>query len=220
MGRIKVNIKRLLVVFIIINVIAGIYIYLKFTYIGFVHSTGESAVVFSYSRTYFWRAIEDMISNYITQLYITLTNYFPPGLITSNALYYYWEYLQQRSDLVFNNSVFFWRYAAGALCALFFVFFTKVLKRVFKDKEFSPLFPLTLFMIMVLVNSPTHTMIQFRPMKSMPVLGYYVHQGILGFSLCIAYMLHLFKRSSRNRKVVLLVILAVILLIQTTKNMH
>ena len=54
--------KRLLKVFLVFCITAGIYIYLKFTYIGFMHSTGESAVVFLYGTEYFWRAIEDMIS--------------------------------------------------------------------------------------------------------------------------------------------------------------
>lgn len=206
-------IKRLSTVFIIFNLVAALYIYLKFTYVGFSHSTGESAVVFSYSRSYAWRAVEDMISNYFTQLYMTLTNFFPPAFVTSNALYQYSDDLQERSNLILRHYTFFWRYAAGILSTLFFVFFFKVVKRLFKEKPFSALFPLTLFMIMVMVNSPTHTMIQFRPMKSMPVLGYYIHQGILGISLCIAYLFYLFKLKSENKRIVRLVFIGVVLII-------
>jgi len=50
-------------------------------------------------------------------------------------------------------------------------------------------------------------------MKAMPVLGYYVQQGVLGFSLCLAYLFHLFKLRAKNKKIVVLVAIFVTLII-------
>jgi len=198
-------VRNLIILFVIFNVVAAIYIYIKFTYLEFAHASGESAVVFFYGKHYFWRAIEDLISNYITHLYMTLTNFLPPAFITSNSLYQYNEFLEQRNYLVLGHYIFFWRYAAGVITTLFFVYFIKVVKQVLKEKPFTSFFPLVLFMIMVAVNGATHTIIQFRPMKAMPVLGYHVLQGVLGFSLCIAYLFHLFELRTKNKKIVILI---------------
>lgn len=206
-------VKNLLIIFAIFNIVAIIYIYIKFTYIEFAHATGESAIVVFYSKNHFWRAVEDLVSNYFTNLYMTLTNFLPPAFMTSNSLYQYTEYLKQRGDLVFGHYVFLWRYFAGVLAALFFMLLFKLVKRVFKENAFSSLFPMVLFMIMVAVNGATHTIIQFRPMKAMPVLGYYVQQGVLGFSLCIAYLFHLFKLKTKDKKVFFVVSLFAIIII-------
>jgi len=197
--------KRLSIIFIIFNIVAGIYIYLKFTYLDFAHATGESAVVFAYGTEYFWRAVEDLVSNYFFQTYMTLSNFLPRAFVTSNALYEYGLELQKEKELVINHYVFFWRYLAGVSVTLFFIGLVKAIKNALHEKKDFIFLPLAIFMIMVAVNSPTHTIIQFRPMKAMPVLGYYVHQGILGFSLCIAYLLHRYKQTAKNRNIVLAV---------------
>ena len=202
--------KKLLIVFGIFNLVAAIYIYMKFTYIGFSHATGESAVVVFYGREYFWRGVEDLISNYFTHLYMTLTNFLPPAFITSNSLYQYTDKLESGNFLTYGHYIFYWRYFAGAAAVLFFLSFSRAIKKVFNEKPFSAIFPLIIFMSMVAVNGATHTIIQFRPMKAMPVLGYYIQQGVLGFSLCIAYAFHLFNIKTKNKKIVALVsILAV-----------
>jgi len=191
--------KKLLIVFLIFNIFASVYIYIKFTYIGFIHESGESKVIFTYGIEHFWRAVEDFISNYLTNLYTTITNFFPPAFITSNALYQYKGIHEQKNNLVLGHYVFFWRYAAGVTATLFYVFLINVVKKVFKENKFSSLFPLVLFMIMVAVNSPTHNIVIYRPSKAMPHIGYYVGQGILGLSLCIAYMFHIFELRTDNK---------------------
>ncbi len=206
-------VKNLIILFVIFNFVAAVYIYVKFTYLDFAHATGESAVVYFYGKHYFWRAVEDLISNYFTNLYMTLTNFLPPVFITSNSLYQYTDFLVQQNNLVLGHYIFLWRYSAGVFATLFYLFFIKLVKRAFKEKPFTSAFPLVLFMIMVTVNGATHTIIQFRPMKAMPVLGYYVQQGILGFSLCIAYLFHLFKLRTKNKKVVILISIFAVLII-------
>ena len=205
--------RNLLIIFGIFNLVAFIYIYIKFSYIEFAHATGESAIVVFYSKHHIWRAVEDLISNYITHMYMTLTNFLPPAFVTSNSLYHYTEFLEQQDNLVIGHYIFLWRYFAGVLTALFYVFFINLVKRAFKENPFSSFFPFVVFMIMVAVNGATHTIIQFRPMKAMPVLGYYVQQGVLGFSLCLAYLFHLFKLRAKNKKIVVLVAIFVTLII-------
>jgi len=205
--------KKLLVIFLIFNVFASIYVYIKFTYIGFIHDSGESTIIFTYRIEYFWRAVEDFISNYLTNLYTTITNYLPPAFITSNALYQYEGLQQQKNNLILGHYLFFWRYAAGVTATLFYVFLINVVKKVFKENKFSLYFPLVLFMIMVAVNSPTHNIVVYLPFKAMPLIGYYVGQGILGLSLCIAYMFHIFKLRTDNKKIVILVAILMVLAI-------
>ena len=148
---------------------------------------------------------------------MSLTNFLPPAFITSNALYQYSEFLEQKNNLVFGHYFFFWRYAAGVITTLFYVFFIKVIKRVFKEKPFSSFFPLVLFMIMVTANSPTHTMVQIRIFKTIPVDSYQAQQGVLGFSLCIAYLFYLFKLKTNNKKIVVIIsIFAVLILLYSS----
>jgi len=205
--------KKLFFVFLIFNIFAGIYIYVKLTYIGFIHESGESKVIFTYGIEYFWRAVEDFISNYFTNLYTTITNFLPPAFITSNSLYQYKGIHEQKNNLILGHYVFFWRYAAGVTATLFYVFLMNVVKKVFKENKFSLLFPLVLFLIMVAVNSPTHNIVVYLPFKAMPLIGYYVGQGILGLSLCIAYMFHVFNLRTDNKKIVILVSILMVLII-------
>lgn len=205
--------KKVLIVFIIFNIFASIYIYIKFTYLGFTHNSGESKIIFSYGTEYFWRVIEDFISNYFTNLYTTLTNFLPPVFITSNSLYQYSELLEHDNSLMVGHFIYYWRYAAGVLTTLFYVFFFKVLRKVFKENKFSSLLPLFLFMIMIAVNSPTHNIVVHLSFKAMPLIGYYVEQGILGLSLTIAYLFLLLKQKVNNKKLVLLISTFTILVI-------
>lgn len=202
--------KSLVTLFAIFNTVFVIYITISMTYSKFAHDSGESALVVFYRREYLWRAIEDLISNYFTNLYVTLTNFLPPGFITSNALYQYSESLAQKNLLIFYHYLFYWRYYAGVAVAFFFVFLYQVIKKAFQSAPFSSAFPLVIFSLMVAVNGATHTIIQFLPMRAMPVFGYYVQQGVLGFSLMVAYLLHLFMKNTKNKKMAVVVIALVI----------
>ena len=205
--------KRVVPIFLLYNFIAIVYIYIKFTYIKFPHTTGESAVVFAYGINHIWRIIDDLISNYITHLYLTLTNFLPPSLITSNAYYEYYGELMEKNSYVYNHYLFFWRYAAGALTISFFYFFIKVIKKTFQEKDYSKYLPLLIFMTMVAVNSPTHTIVQIRVFKTMPFLGYHVQQGILGLCLLIAYLMYLVSIKVKNNRSIIFISLGVFLLI-------
>lgn len=203
-------IKPLLIIFGVINSIAIIYLFITFTYLPFAHDKGESALVIFYGKDLFWRGVDDMISNYFTNLYATLTNFLPPALVTSNALYQYSDQLAGGSSPTYYHYLFWWRYLAGAATVLFYVFFIKHIKKAFASPAFSNAFPVVIFSIMVAVNGATHTIITFLPSRTMPVFGYYVQQGVLGLSLLIAYGLHLFSVNTPNKKKVAVVLALVI----------
>lgn len=196
--------KRLVILFIITNIIAAVYIYLKFNYIGFIHTSGESKVIFTYGIDQFWLMLEDFISNYLTHLYMTLTNFLPPAFITSNALYQYNQLLDKGTTLISGHYIFLWRYLAGILALVFFYALVKVIKKVFQDDKLKYWLPLAVFMLMVAVNSPTHTIVVYHKFKAMPALGYHVEQGVLGMSLAIACLFYIFEHTCKNKKRLLL----------------
>ena len=203
----KPIVKRIAMVFGLFNLVALVYIYIKFTYIGFIHTEGiESDVVFNYP--YFWLMVEDVLSNYLTHMHIILTNFLPPPFITSNSLYYYsaaelieqqFRYHEAMTHLVPYHYMFLWRYFAGALTVLFLLTLVKVFKGVLKDGKKDWL-PLAIFMIITATNGPTHTIVKIRPMNTMPVLGYHTLVGILGFSLVISYVAHLYYQKTHDKK--------------------
>jgi hypothetical protein len=192
--------RSLFILFAIFNIVFAAYITISFTYTEFAHDSGESALVLFYGKDFFWRAVDDLISNYFTNLYVTLTNFLPPALITSNALYQYSDQLAGRNPLTYYHYFFWWRYLAGAAAMIFYGFFIKQVKKSFSSELFSTAFPIVIFSIMVAINGATHHIIQFLPARSMPVFGYYVQQGVLGFSLLIAYGMHLYLKNARNKK--------------------
>jgi len=143
-------------------------------------------------------------------MYITLTNFLPPPFISSNSLYYYSaaELIEQQfgyhptmTYLVPYHYMFLWRYFAGALTALFFVFFVWVLQQTLKENNHFKYLPLMLFLIMTAANGPSHTFVKIRPMNTMPLLGYHVQQGVIGFSLTISYLTHLYLQRAKNKKI-------------------
>jgi hypothetical protein len=206
--------RRAIYVFGLMNLVFLLYIVIKFTYLPFPHTSGESAMVFAYPSGNFWRGFEDIVSNYFKYLYMTLTNFLPPELVFSNALYQYDALRDHTNPVVLNNYLLYWRYFAGVAFTFFYTIFFKILKLVWREKVFSEYFPLLIFLIMTAVNGATHTLLLFRPTRIVPHAGYHVFQGVLGLSLCIAYGMELLNRKLKKRKYmyILLVVFSVVLM--------
>ena len=179
--------RRTVVVFGLINLVFVVYMIVKFTYLPFPHTSGESAIVLAYPPGNFWRGLEDFVSNYFNNLYMTLTNFLPPELVFSNALYQYDNLQNHANPTIVHHYLLYWRYLAGVTATLFFIFFLKILQSVWKKEAISEHVPLLIFLAMTAVNGATHTILRFLPMRIVPFAGYYIFQGVLGFSLCIAY---------------------------------
>jgi hypothetical protein len=164
----------------------------------------EEDVIFNYPN---WLpAVEDTVSNLIQFVYMALTNFLPPAFLSSSALAvigakelveYQAGYHAAYSHLIPMHYMFLWRYLAGALFGLFMLALVKVTARSLRTLAFGNAI-LVVFMIMVLLGSPTHLIIKARPMKSMPYLTYYIDVAILGMSLLIAYLLMLARTRMRN----------------------
>jgi hypothetical protein len=207
---------RLLFIVVTTNLVAFLYLYLKIFAFPMSHASGtESDMVFNYPVM--TPLVEDLISNYFTQLYMVVTNFLPPQLLFSNSLYLYgsdqlieWQngYHQAYSSFVPMHYIFLWRYYAGGVAVLFFIGLYKLVK---KSWERSPTNKtdyviLSIFMVMMAVGGPTHMLVKFRPMKSMPLLGYHVMVGVLGAALVISYLLMMARRNMRNTKLSYLVV--------------
>jgi hypothetical protein len=171
--------------------VAYLYIKLRFAF-GSVAGT-ESDVVFNYP--YLAPAIEDVFSNVVTHLYIVLTNFLPPSLVSSTA---FWQlggdklvelqrgYHEGFLYLVPMHYLFLWRYAAGAAFVVFFYALVRSVRKAFVVWRIEHLV-LVVLLIMTATGGPTHDFIKARPMKTMPLLGYHVMIGVLGMSLLISY---------------------------------
>jgi hypothetical protein len=204
-NRNKEILKSLVSVSVILFVVFGVYMVIKMKYAN-GHTAGtESDVIFNYP--FLSPAIEDFLSNYFGNLYIVITSFLPPPFMASNALYslgpqqltdLQYGYHKEFSYMVPMHYIFLWRYYAGICFAVFAYFFVKIIRKAFK--EYSPnTIALSLFMIMIGVGGPTHTLVKFRPMNSVPLLGYHVIVGVLGLSLLIAYLLMMLQKMANKR---------------------
>lgn len=171
------------------------YIVIKVTY-GFGQTQGsESDVVFNYSSL--WPIVDDVVSNVFTHTFMSVSNFLPPALVGASAFYRLGpEYLltsqhgyhEPFNYLVPMQQVFFWRYYAGASFVLLLGALWLTVKRVWTRPSVWTL-ALGVFLLMILVAGPTHSLIKFRPMNSAPVMTYHVTVGVLGAALLIAWLL-------------------------------
>lgn len=156
---------------------------------------GEADLITSYGR-YRLLMVEDLVSSYFTLFYTTLTTYFPPELFSfSLSLWHYGPqqvialqegYHAQATHLTYYNHLFLWRYFAGFALAIFLWAYWKVVVIFVQRREVHHLI-LFVLMTSVLVESPSHLIIKWRPMHSAPLLGYQVYLSIIGWTLLLCY---------------------------------
>lgn len=208
------RLRRLMAVVGIMTGFGAGYILIK-TSSGYAQGLGsESDVVFNYPTAII--AIEDVISNVFTHNYIAFTNFLPPAFVSSNSLYWLGprqivdlqaSYSPDWSYLVVMSHVFLWRYYAGAVMVIYLVMLWQVIRRSVNAPTIG-LVSLALFLIMAGVGGPTHDLIKFRAMNSMPLLGYHVLVGVLGVSLVISLALMTATQRIRSRMGVCALIVA------------
>lgn len=196
--------------------LAGVlYIVVKVT-LGFGQTSGaESDLVFNYDSL--WPMFDDFISNTLTHTYMAVSNFLPPPLVGSSALYrmgaervvdaqhgYHEPFLY----LVPMHHVFFWRYYAGAAFVLLCVAIYSASARMWVRPSAWTL-GLILFLLMMLAPGSTHTLIKYRPMNSMPVMTYHVTVGVIGASGLLAWLLTTVWREWRRRSLAVALVVAV-----------
>ena len=178
-----------------LTVVGVAYVAVKINY-GFGQTRGsESDVIFNY--TSLWPAVDDLVSNAFTHTYMGVSNFLPPVLVGASAFYRLGpEYLLTSQHLYhepFNylvpmHQLFFWRYYAGATFVLLLVALWQAIKRAWVRPSAWTL-AFGVFLLMILVAGPTHSLIKFRPMNAAPVMTYHITVGVLGASLLISWLL-------------------------------
>ncbi len=199
--------RRLFVVGVSVTAVALAYVFLK-TRLGYGQVAGsESDVVFNYQQ---WSPLlEDFASNVITHLYMSVTNFLPPMLTSSTALYevgpenlvgLQYGYHQAYDYLVPMHYLFLWRYAAGALAFGLGLWGVKLVARAWNRPSVDVTAGIAALLMMWLAGS-THALIKVRPMKLAPIMSYHVLVGVIGAAVLISYGALVIWRDWRSVKI-------------------
>lgn len=188
------------------------YVLIKVT-LGFGQVAGsESDVVLNNSSA--WLAVDDLIGNVFTHVYLSASNFLPPVLVGASAGYYeglphtieaQHGYHEPFLYLVAMNQVFFWRYYAGvAVAVLAYAVYRLALSLRARPSAWT--LSLLFFLLMIAVPGATHMLVKFRPMNAMPAMTYHVTIGVLGVSLTLAWLVTTAWRTWTNRPAALAVV--------------
>jgi hypothetical protein len=202
--RAEVRSRRLYVVFATVACVAVLYVIAKARF-GYGQVAGsESDVVFNYRQ---WSPlVEDLASNVITHLYMSVTNFLPPMLTSSTALYEIGAdglvalqngYHAPYSYLVPMHYLFLWRFAAGAVALGLAILLVRLIARTWRQASFDRVTGISGLLMMWLAGS-THALIKIRPMKVTPVMSYHVLVGVIGAALLISYAVLIVWRDWRS----------------------
>ncbi len=140
--------------------------------------------------------IDDVIVNFFTFLYTSLSNYLPSFVSSSNALTYLGPeriiaeqhgYHAQYQNLVVMSHLFMWRFYAGIAATLFAALFVLVLRRAWRSPEWHYAIIVAL-MLMVATGFATHLAIKMRPYNSAPALPYKVVFSVSALTILVAYL--------------------------------
>jgi len=154
----------------------------------------EEELVLTYRNPVF--LADDVITNFFTLLYTSLSNFLPAFLTGSTSLVYFGEhaiiagqngYDLPHTALVGYSHLFMWRFYAGAVVALFFVLTVRWVRHALATPAPWPAL-LALLSIMVVASFPTHLLIKFRPYMSVPALQYKVIFSVFFQTLLIGCM--------------------------------
>ena len=201
----QVLLRRLASVVAVITAVGLAYIYIKVTRGYGQHPGMETDLVFNYPHLA--PAVEEVLSNHFMNLYMALSNFLPPWLVSSTSFYQLGGdrlvelqhgYHAPFTYLVPMQALFMWRYYAGIAVAVFAFACWKAIKRAWvaptRDRV-----AMVVFLLMIAIGAPTHTFIKARPFNSMAVQTYHVWIPILGVSLLISLLLMQAWRQSRSR---------------------
>jgi hypothetical protein len=172
------------------------YVMVK-TQLGFGQQPGsESDVVMNYGLQHVVIAIEDVIVNWFTLVFIAVTTYSPPILFngsisswrygTEQLLALQHGYHEQKMYLVGYSHLFLWRFYAGFAVAALLYGLWRTLRAAWRRASTTNV-AIFLFLLMTLMPGATHMLVKYRPMHSAPFLGYHSYFGIVGFTLLISY---------------------------------
>lgn len=186
--------RRMVQITTVMTLVAIVYIIVKVTVGRGQRPGAESDILMNYDS---WRAFaDDLISNVFTHTYLSVSNYLPPLLVGSTAMFHVGPdaliaaqhgYHEPFLYLVPMHHVFFWRYYAGVvLVAALYALYRVTLWMWRRPSAWT--LALLVFLLMILLPGSTHTMIKFRPMNAMPSMTYHVTVGVIGASLALSWL--------------------------------
>jgi len=150
--------------------------------------------------------LEDFTSNVITYTYMSLMNYAPPFLLTSNSQFAFKDegileeqhgYHEQYSHLVAMHHHFLWHFSAGIVFAFFAWGLWRSIVGALRDHSTSHLI-VALMLLGVLAGAGTHLLIKFRPYLSVPSLTYKCMPGVLATTILLSYGLMKWQERFRS----------------------
>jgi hypothetical protein len=140
--------------------------------------------------------IEDFIVNFFTLLYMTLTNYLPSFVTSSNSLAYVgkatiiaeqYGYDAAHQELVLMSHLFLWRFYAGVAGTLFVGCAVWSVYRAWRSPSLAAAIVAALT-LMVISSFSTHMMIKMRPYNSVPGLTYKVTVSVAVLTVLVGYL--------------------------------
>jgi hypothetical protein len=162
--------------------------------IQYIRKGAEEELITTYTSLVL--AVEDVIANFFTFLYITLDNYLPSFVSASNSLVYLGSatilreqhgYHESHTHLVAMSHLFLWRFYAGVAVTLFLGAATWAAVHAWRWPSL-PAMITTALCVMVLTGFSTHLLIKMRPYNSVPALSYKVVLSVAPLTVLIAYL--------------------------------
>lgn len=191
-----------------------IYVLIRTSYADeYVRPGTEEELIIAYPVSLWRLATEDFISNFFTYTYLSFDSWLPSFLISSNSLVAYGRdaiiaaqngYHQEFQHLTGYHHIFYWRYYAGVVMALFVLFFYNRLRAAFASGEAAALVPVAIC-VLIAVGSSVHLLIKYRPYLSTPALHYKATLGVLGAGMLFVWLLQEAREHVRPTRYPLLV---------------
>jgi hypothetical protein len=186
----------------------GLYLTIRLQTPGQLIKDGaEEELILTYTN--YTLIFEDVIANFFTLLYMTLTNYLPSFLTSSNSLTYLgkakiiaeqYGYDAAHQQLVLMSHLFLWRFYAGIAGTLFVGFAGWIVYRAWRSPSLVAAIAAALT-LMVISSFPTHMMIKMRPYNAVPALTYKVTISVAALTLLAGYLTMIVGHRLRSRRV-------------------
>ncbi|WP_210497168.1 hypothetical protein [Microvirga antarctica] len=183
--------------FVIVATIAtlAVYLLIRLQYPGqFTRYGEEEELLLTYTSPVMM--VEDFLTNFFTFLYMSLDNYLPSFVSSSNSLTYLGPekiiaeqhgYHAQYQHLVVMSHLFMWRFYAGIAATVFVGLFILVVRRAWKSPAWHHAV-IACLMLMVATGFATHLAIKMRPYNSVPGLSYKVVFSVSALTILVAYL--------------------------------
>jgi hypothetical protein len=189
--------------------VLGVYLAVRLRVAGqYLKPAAEEELVITYHHPSL--LIDDLINNFFSYMYMTLSNYLPSFVSGSISLTYLGDdtilkeqhgYYPDYQQLVIMQHLFFWRFCAGVLVTLFLGFSGWALLTAWRRPSF-PCAIISVLALMMLMGFATHLAVKRRPYNSVAALPYKCLISITAWTVLIAYLVtlawqHLAARRSR-----------------------